>query len=48
MFPRQEEMPLAEAYDFAGQVMAGNMMAEDVGEGIDAFLEKRPPRWRHR
>ncbi|WP_108446149.1 enoyl-CoA hydratase [Halomonas denitrificans] len=48
MFPRQQEMPLAEAYDFAGQVMAGNMMAEDVGEGIDAFLEKRPPRWQHR
>ena len=48
MFPRQQEMPLSEAYDFAGEVMARNMMAEDVGEGIDAFIEKRPPRWRHR
>jgi len=26
--------------------MARNMMDEDAGEGIDAFLEKRPARWR--
>jgi enoyl-CoA hydratase/carnithine racemase len=48
MFQRQLQMPLEEAYAFAGEVMACNMMAEDAGEGIDAFIEKRAPRWRHR
>ncbi|PRY71130.1 enoyl-CoA hydratase [Halomonas ventosae] len=48
MFHRQLAMPLDEAYAFAGEVMARNMMAEDAGEGIDAFIEKRPPQWRHR
>lgn len=33
---------------YAGGVMARNRMAEDVGEGIDALIEKRPPTWRHR
>jgi 1,4-dihydroxy-2-naphthoyl-CoA synthase len=28
--------------------MACNMMAEDVGEGIDAFMQKRPPEWKNR
>ncbi|KVC95734.1 enoyl-CoA hydratase [Burkholderia ubonensis] len=46
MFYRQREMPLDDAYAYAGDVMARNMMEEDAGEGIDAFLEKRPPRWR--
>lgn len=48
MFQRQLQMPLDEAYAFAGEVMACNMMAEDAGEGIDAFIEKRAPEWRHR
>lgn len=48
MFHRQLAMPLDEAYAYAGGVMARNMMAEDAGEGIDAFIEKRPPAWRHR
>jgi len=46
MFYRQLEENLAGAYRFAGEVMAGNMMAEDATEGIDAFIEKREPRWR--
>ncbi|OMG72707.1 enoyl-CoA hydratase [Burkholderia ubonensis] len=46
MFYRQREMTLDDAYAYAGGVMARNMMEEDAGEGIDAFLEKRPPRWR--
>ncbi|MCT7297776.1 enoyl-CoA hydratase [Ralstonia sp. CHL-2022] len=46
MFYRQRQMPLADAYAYAGDVMARNMMEEDAGEGIDAFLEKRPARWR--
>ncbi|PMR74634.1 enoyl-CoA hydratase [Billgrantia endophytica] len=48
MFQRQLQMPLDEAYAFAGDAMACNMMAEDVAEGIEAFLEKRDPNWRHR
>ena len=38
-------MTLADAYACAGDVMARNMMEEDAGEGIDAFLEKRQPKW---
>jgi enoyl-CoA hydratase/carnithine racemase len=45
MFYRQRLMELGDAYAFAGDVMARNMMEEDAGEGIDAFLQKRPPRW---
>jgi len=26
--------------------MACNMLLEDAAEGIDAFLQKRPPTWR--
>jgi enoyl-CoA hydratase/carnithine racemase len=48
MFYRQLSMPLCEAYAFAGEMMAENMMAHDAREGIDAFLEKRDPRWRGR
>ncbi|MCW5749889.1 MAG: enoyl-CoA hydratase [Alphaproteobacteria bacterium] len=44
-FYRQLEMPLAEAYEYASAVMTRNMMADDAAEGIDAFLEKRPPCW---
>jgi len=39
-------MALADAYAYAGDVMARNMMEEDACEGIDAFLEKRQPHWR--
>jgi enoyl-CoA hydratase/carnithine racemase len=45
LFHTQRQLPLAEAYELAGQVMAENMMNPDAGEGIDAFLEKRQPRW---
>jgi enoyl-CoA hydratase/carnithine racemase len=45
MFYRQQAMSLDEAYDFAGSVMARNMMEEDAAEGIAAFLAKRQPRW---
>jgi enoyl-CoA hydratase/carnithine racemase len=45
-FYRQAEMGLAQAYDYASEVMTRNMMAADAAEGIDAFLEKRPPAWR--
>lgn len=46
MFYRQRQMALAEAYAYAGEVMAKNMMEEDASEGVAAFLEKRSPNWR--
>ena len=44
-FYAQAEMPLAEAYDYAGRVMVANLMERDSREGINAFIEKRPPTW---
>ena len=44
-FYRQAELPLAEAYEHAGAVMVENMLARDAGEGINAFIEKRPAVW---
>ena len=48
MFYKQIEMGAADAYEYAAGVMACNMMAEDAGEGIDAFIQKRSPEWKHR
>ncbi len=45
MFHPQRQMALEDAYDFAGDVMAENMLSPDAGEGIDAFLAKRKPIW---
>ena len=45
MFYRQRQMPLDDAYAYAGDVMARNMMEDDAQEGVSAFLEKRPPGW---
>jgi enoyl-CoA hydratase/carnithine racemase len=45
-FYRQAELGLADAYRYAAEVMTRNMLAQDAGEGIDAFLAKRPPVWR--
>jgi enoyl-CoA hydratase/carnithine racemase len=45
-FYRQAEMPVAEAYAYAAEVMTRNMLAMDAEEGIDAFLQKREPVWR--
>lgn len=47
-FYRQAEMPLAEAYRFASQVMTENMLARDAEEGIGAFIAKRAPTWQDR
>ena len=45
LFYRQAELGLASAYEAAGETMACNMMEEAALEGVQAFLEKRPPRW---
>jgi enoyl-CoA hydratase/carnithine racemase len=47
-FYRQAEMPLADAYDYASQVMVENMLARDAEEGIGAFIEKRDAKWQDR
>ncbi|MFK8077403.1 MAG: enoyl-CoA hydratase [Granulosicoccus sp.] len=48
LFYKQLEKPLDEAYELAGNAMACNMMSDDVKEGIDAFFEKRDPKWNDR
>lgn len=48
MFYRQLEMGMEDAYSYAAEVMACNMMAEDAQEGIDAFIAKRAPVWKGR
>ncbi|MBP5992098.1 MAG: enoyl-CoA hydratase [Piscinibacter sp.] len=45
LFYRQLEKGIAAAYDDAGQTMACNMMDESALEGVQAFIDKRPPRW---
>jgi enoyl-CoA hydratase/carnithine racemase len=45
LFYRQAELGLASAYEAAGETMACNMMEEAALEGVQAFIEKRPPRW---
>jgi enoyl-CoA hydratase/carnithine racemase len=44
-FYRQVEMPLAQAYDYASEVMTMNMLDAEAQEGIGAFVEKRDPKW---
>ena len=45
LFYRQLEMGTDAAYQLAGQTMACNMMDEAALEGVQAFIEKRKPRW---
>ena len=45
-FYRQAELGIAPAYDAASQVMACNMMDDSALEGVQAFIEKRPPLWK--
>jgi enoyl-CoA hydratase/carnithine racemase len=45
LFYRQLEAPIEAAYDDAGRTMACNMMDASALEGVQAFIDKRPPRW---
>ena len=45
LFYRQLEAGITEAYTMAGETMACNMMEEPTLEGVQAFIEKRPPKW---
>jgi enoyl-CoA hydratase/carnithine racemase len=44
-FYRQIELGIVQAYDAAAQTMACNMMDETALEGVQAFIDKRSPRW---
>lgn len=44
-YRRQAELPLPLAYEHCTRVMVDSMLADEAAEGIDAFLEKREPRW---
>jgi len=48
VFYQQLDAGLEQAYAMATEAMVRNMMAADAAEGIDAFLQKRPPQWRGR
>ncbi|MEQ9259909.1 MAG: enoyl-CoA hydratase [Roseovarius sp.] len=45
-FYAQLEMGLDAAYDYTRDVMVENMLYRDTEEGIQAFIEKRPPDWK--
>jgi len=45
-FYKQIELGIAAAYEAASQTMACNMLDEAALEGVQAFIEKRSPRWR--
>lgn len=47
-FYNQLELSADEAYDYAARVMVENLLARDGEEGVDAFIEKRQPRWQGR
>jgi enoyl-CoA hydratase/carnithine racemase len=45
LFYRQLEQGIESAYEDAGATMACNMMDPSALEGVQAFIEKRPPDW---
>ena len=45
LYYRQLEAGIEDAYADAGRTMACNMMDESALEGVQAFIDKRPPAW---
>jgi enoyl-CoA hydratase/carnithine racemase len=45
-FYQQMDMGLEKAYELAGQVIASSFAHEEGREGMDAFIDKRPPSWK--
>jgi enoyl-CoA hydratase/carnithine racemase len=45
LFYMQLETGMAQAYEFASQTMACNMMDTSALEGVQAFIDKRKPNW---
>ena len=45
LFYMQLEAGIAQAYEFAAQTMACNMMDASALEGVQAFIDKRKPNW---
>ncbi len=45
-FYAQIDLPQAQAYAYAKEVMSQNALAADAQEGMGAFVGKRPPVWR--
>ena len=46
VFYQQLDLPVADAYTMAGHAIACDFFSEDGREGVDAFLQKRTPRWK--
>ena len=46
LFYRQLETGIESAYQLAGQTMACNMVHGVAQEGVQSFIDKRPPTWR--
>jgi enoyl-CoA hydratase/carnithine racemase len=46
LFYRQLEEDLQRAYADASRTISGNMDTDYAREGVDAFLQKRPPSWK--
>lgn len=46
LFYRQLETGIEAAYQMAGESMACNMMDDAALEGVQAFIDKRPPSWK--
>jgi enoyl-CoA hydratase/carnithine racemase len=44
-FYEQLQVGVEQAYVAATQTMVCNLLTDEVAEGIDAFIEKRKPRW---